>query len=228
MNNQAVINFIKWRISRAANKKPPLLLPSWCCSKTCSVFCIPARVLIVSFQNHGRKISQPCCRLHLGWHPRRWPLVRRAENQCNDHRRVCYAIPGSWSYEIPRPWPRRALPMVPLMSEPWWIMGNRTQLRRWRLHYHRSLLALKILGVSTKIPAMQQACSFIRSVGGVARVRYARRKCVEWILEHQEATGYWAGILPPMHVGLLAPSLEGFSLTDSYIIHSLEAVIRFA
>ena len=213
-------------------------------------------------------------------------------------------------------------------------------------------LALKILGVSTKIPAMQQACSFVNSVGGVARVRiftriylatfglfpwkavpeltaelilmpswapiniysfsswarstiipllilshhrpiynlpngrsadndfldelwlnpimeavpyttpiantlktdivammftivdkviyqlgglryfplrdYARRKCVEWILEHQEATGDWAGIFPPIHVGLLALSLEGFSLTDSCIIRGLEAVERFA
>ncbi len=37
---------------------------------------------------------------------------------------------------------------------------------------------------------------------------YARRRCVDWILEHQEASGDWAGIFPPMHVGLLALKLE--------------------
>ena len=27
----------------------------------------------------------------------------------------------------------------------------------------------------------------------------ARRKCVEWLLEHQESTGEWAGFFPPIH-----------------------------
>lgn len=213
-------------------------------------------------------------------------------------------------------------------------------------------LALKILGISTKTPAMQRACSFVKSVGGVAKVRiftriylatfglfswkavpelpaelilmpswaliniyslsswarstvipllilshhrpvyslpngrsanndfldelwldptdkvvpytepvmdtlktdkvtllftvidkvlyqlgglryfpfrgYARRQCVKWILEHQEAAGDWAGIFPPMHVGLLALRLEGFSMTDSCVTRGLEAVERFA
>lgn len=35
--------------------------------------------------------------------------------------------------------------------------------------------ALKILGLSTKIPAMQRACCFVRSVGGVAKVRILTR-----------------------------------------------------
>ena len=56
---------------------------------------------------------------------------------------------------------------------------------------------------------------------------YARRRCVEWILEHQEAAGDWAGIFPPMHVGLLALTLEGFGMTDSCIVRGLEAVERF-
>ena len=57
---------------------------------------------------------------------------------------------------------------------------------------------------------------------------YARHQCVKWILEHQEAAGDWAGIFPPMHVGLLALMLEGFSMTDSCITRGLEAVERFA
>lgn len=57
---------------------------------------------------------------------------------------------------------------------------------------------------------------------------YARRKCVDWILDHQETSGDWAGIFPPMHVGLLALVLEGFRLTDDPVRLGLEAVERFA
>ena len=57
---------------------------------------------------------------------------------------------------------------------------------------------------------------------------YSRRQCVNWILEHQEVAGDWAGIFPPMHTGLLALTLEGFSITDSSIVRGLEAVERFA
>ena len=210
--------------------------------------------------------------------------------------------------------------------------------------------ALKILGMSTKTPAMQQACSFVRSVGGVARVRiftriflatfglfpwdaipqlpaelilmpswapisiyslsswarstvvpllilshhqpvfnlpngkstdyldelwcnstkkmvpyseplanamktekvalfftlidkilyqlgglryfplrgYSRRQCIKWILDHQEPAGDWAGIYPPMHMGILALRLEGYSMTDSCIVGGLKAIERFA
>ena len=213
-------------------------------------------------------------------------------------------------------------------------------------------IALKILGISTKTPAMQRACSFVRSVGGIARVRiftriylatfglfswkaipqlpaelilmpswapisiyslsswarstivpllilchhqpiynlpngrstnsdyldelwcnptnkmvpysepltsametekvtlfftlidkiiyqlgglryfplrgYSRRQCIKWILDHQEPAGDWAGIFPPMHVGILALRLEGYSMTDSCIVRGLEAIERFA
>ena len=57
---------------------------------------------------------------------------------------------------------------------------------------------------------------------------YSRRQCVKWILEHQEVSGDWAGIFPPMHTGLLALRLEGFSMTDTSIVRGLEAVERFA
>ena len=58
--------------------------------------------------------------------------------------------------------------------------------------------------------------------------QYARRQCIKWILEHQEMAGDWAGIFPPMHTGLLALSLEGFSVAGSCLIRGLEAVERFA
>ena len=57
---------------------------------------------------------------------------------------------------------------------------------------------------------------------------YARRKCIKWILEHQESSGDWAGIFPPMHIGILALLLEGHSVTDDPVRLGLEAIERFA
>ena len=68
-------------------------------------------------------------------------------------------------------------------------------------------------------------------VGGLRRSptrTYALRKCLEWVLEHQEEAGDWAGIFPPMHLGLLAYTLEGYTLEDSRVRRGLEAVERFA
>lgn len=56
---------------------------------------------------------------------------------------------------------------------------------------------------------------------------YSRRKCLDWIPQHQEDSGDWAGILPPMHLEILALVLEGHALTDSPIRRGLEAVERF-
>lgn len=66
--------------------------------------------------------------------------------------------------------------------------------------------------------------------GGLRNFRlrsYSKRKCMDWILEHQEKSGDWAGIFPPMHLGILALVLEGYSLTDSPVHRGLEAVERF-
>ena len=56
---------------------------------------------------------------------------------------------------------------------------------------------------------------------------YARKRCVDWILSRQEKTGDWAGIFPPMHFGILALLLEGFSPQDAPVRLGLEAVERF-
>lgn len=55
----------------------------------------------------------------------------------------------------------------------------------------------------------------------------ARRMCLNWILEHQEVSGDWAGIFPPMHLGLLALSLEGYKVKDDCIQRGLSAIERF-
>ena len=67
-------------------------------------------------------------------------------------------------------------------------------------------------------------------LGGLRRFflrKYAIRQCLAWISEHQEVAGDWAGIFPPMHVGLLALTLEGYALSDSCVVRGLEAVERF-
>jgi squalene-hopene/tetraprenyl-beta-curcumene cyclase len=56
----------------------------------------------------------------------------------------------------------------------------------------------------------------------------ARRRCVRWILERQEASGDWAGIFPPMLNNLLALPLEGYGLDSEPMRLGLEAMARFA
>ncbi|KAK8023772.1 hypothetical protein PG993_011838 [Apiospora rasikravindrae] len=56
---------------------------------------------------------------------------------------------------------------------------------------------------------------------------YARRKCVQWILDRQEKQGDWAGIIPPMHAGVQALLLEGYKLESSRIQSAIAAIERF-
>lgn len=57
---------------------------------------------------------------------------------------------------------------------------------------------------------------------------YARRQCVNWILERQEKAGDWAGIIPRMYVGIQALVLEGLTVKDERIRIAIEAIERFA
>jgi squalene-hopene/tetraprenyl-beta-curcumene cyclase len=58
--------------------------------------------------------------------------------------------------------------------------------------------------------------------------RLAVRQCMQWIDAHQEASGDWAGIFPPMHVGVLAYLLEGIHTEDGRVRRALEAIERFS
>ncbi|GKZ23683.1 terpene cyclase [Aspergillus brasiliensis] len=57
---------------------------------------------------------------------------------------------------------------------------------------------------------------------------YARRKCIQWILERQEPTGDWAGIFPPMHASIYAFVLEGYELDDPPVRLGIQALENFA
>jgi squalene-hopene/tetraprenyl-beta-curcumene cyclase len=58
--------------------------------------------------------------------------------------------------------------------------------------------------------------------------RFARQKCVDWILEHQEDMGGIADVMPALHGAILALSLEGYPLHSDPIRRGLEAVERSA
>ena len=68
----------------------------------------------------------------------------------------------------------------------------------------------------------------LRSLSWNPLRRYALRQCMDWILSHQESSGDWAGIFPPMHAGILALFTEGFKVDDSPLRRALEAMERFA
>ena len=55
----------------------------------------------------------------------------------------------------------------------------------------------------------------------------AIRRCIEWILDHQEPEGDWAGIIPPMHAGIQALLLEGYTIEHKVIQKGMQAIERF-
>ena len=56
----------------------------------------------------------------------------------------------------------------------------------------------------------------------------SRRKCVEWLIEHQESTGDWAGFFPPMHGSVWALILEGFPIDHEVVRLGMEALERLS
>jgi squalene-hopene/tetraprenyl-beta-curcumene cyclase len=56
----------------------------------------------------------------------------------------------------------------------------------------------------------------------------ALRECERWVLEHQEESGDWGGIFPPMLNGVLSLVLAGHALDSEPVRRGLEAIERFA
>ncbi|KAK8000779.1 squalene cyclase [Apiospora arundinis] len=55
----------------------------------------------------------------------------------------------------------------------------------------------------------------------------ARRKCIRWILDHQEKEGDWGGIATLMHASVQALLLEGYTLDDDPVCRGINAIERF-
>lgn len=76
--------------------------------------------------------------------------------------------------------------------------------------------------------ALLRAYDGLRETGPLPRLRqHALRACERWVLEHQEESGDWAGIFPPMLNGVLALHLSGHPLASDPVRRGLEAIERF-
>jgi squalene-hopene/tetraprenyl-beta-curcumene cyclase len=77
--------------------------------------------------------------------------------------------------------------------------------------------------------AALRAWERVRRLGPLPRVRArALAACERWVLEHEEASGDWAGIFPPMLNGVLALVLQGHGRDSDPVRRGLEAIERFA
>ncbi|KAF4208606.1 hypothetical protein CNMCM6805_004923 [Aspergillus fumigatiaffinis] len=81
--------------------------------------------------------------------------------------------------------------------------------------------------VSFVFTILDKALSYLGGLRRSPTRGYARRRCIQWILQHQERSGDWAGIIPPMHAGIKALLLEGYKLHDEPIQLGLAAIERF-
>ncbi|HVI96268.1 MAG TPA: squalene--hopene cyclase [Anaeromyxobacter sp.] len=52
--------------------------------------------------------------------------------------------------------------------------------------------------------------------------------CERWVLDHEEASGDWGGIFPPMFNGVLSLRLQGYALDSDPVRRGLEAIERFS
>jgi squalene-hopene/tetraprenyl-beta-curcumene cyclase len=77
--------------------------------------------------------------------------------------------------------------------------------------------------------AAVRAYDGVRDLGALSELRaHALRECERWVLEHQEASGDWGGIFPPMMNGVLALRLAGHALDAPAVRAGLEAIERFS
>ncbi|ERF72956.1 hypothetical protein EPUS_05037 [Endocarpon pusillum Z07020] len=56
----------------------------------------------------------------------------------------------------------------------------------------------------------------------------ARKKCVDWLIEHQEVQGDWAGFFPPMHGSPWALIEEGYPFDHKAVVLGLDALERLS
>lgn len=65
---------------------------------------------------------------------------------------------------------------------------------------------------------------FLQRIGFTPFRKAAFRKCVRWIVAHQDADGSWGGIQPPWIYSLMALHAEGYPLTHPVIRKGLDAL----
>ncbi|RAH68859.1 terpene cyclase/mutase family protein [Aspergillus aculeatinus CBS 121060] len=108
------------------------------------------------------------------------------------------------------------------LDELWLDPGNKS------VPYQRPASSTGLNLLVTLFLVIDHVLHFLNGLRFFLTRAYSRRSCISWILDHQEDSGDWAGIFPPMHLGLLALTLEGLQLTDAPVVKALESVERFA
>ncbi|KAJ5936694.1 terpene cyclase [Penicillium verhagenii] len=58
--------------------------------------------------------------------------------------------------------------------------------------------------------------------------QYSLRRCIDWILDHQEEAGDIGDIMPSLHGAMFALNLEGYGLDSDPIRRGLEAIERYS
>jgi len=94
----------------------------------------------------------------------------------------------------------------------------RTLLRHgpgWKALFNASDAALRAHEAARRLPPL-----------AALRAR-ALRACEAWVLTHQERTGDWGGIFPPMMNGVLALALQGHALDSEPVRRGLAALEAF-
>lgn len=100
-----------------------------------------------------------------------------------------------------------------------YIPAFKTALKEYGLS-----LKTTFIGSDVLLKALEKAQSH-RLPRGIRK--RAVKACEDWVLEHQEASGDWAGIFPPMLNGVLALYLNGHKLNSPPVKLGLEALERF-
>ena len=132
------------------------------------------------------------------------------------HHRPAFALPGGRSPEsgwLDHLWPdpsRKHVPYRPSLAA--------TLLREgpgWKVFFNAS-------------DALLRGYDALRHAGPLPRLRQrALRECERWVVEHQEASGDWGGIFPPMLNGVLSLHLAGHALDSGPVRRGLEAIEHF-
>eukprot|EP01107_Rhizomastix_libera_P010877 TRINITY_DN28209_c0_g1_i2.p1 TRINITY_DN28209_c0_g1~~TRINITY_DN28209_c0_g1_i2.p1 ORF type:complete len:793 (-),score=117.30 TRINITY_DN28209_c0_g1_i2:51-2429(-) len=85
----------------------------------------------------------------------------------------------------------------------------------WKLFFNCSDLLLTIYDKSLWFPL----CKIFRNAGV--------KSCMRWVLEHQEKSGDWDGIFPPMCNGLIALHCHGYKNSHDCMVRGIQAVENF-
>jgi squalene-hopene/tetraprenyl-beta-curcumene cyclase len=128
------------------------------------------------------------------------------------HHRPVFALPGE-DDGLDHLWLDPAAKDVPYRTS---VLGTlRAEGAGWKAFFNAS-------------DALLRAYERARGIPPLPRLRaHALRECERWVLAHQEASGDWAGIFPPMLNGVLALRLAGHALDSGPVRRGLDAIERF-